>query len=120
MNHRFAIVGVFGVLIAIGVPFFLVSQMELGSYAKSPQTVEIPLGSRRIVAGGKAKIWFAGGSTGSEFEISCSKDGRYVLPQPKEKYDACGIHVTLVDIDDKEADRPPKASFKIEWDSAKK
>lgn len=116
MNHRFAIVGVFGVLVAIGIPFYLASQMGIGSYAKSPQIIEIPLKSKRLIAGGRAKLWYAGGPSGTDFQISCTKDGRYVSAIVGEKYDACNLFVTMTS---KPKTNPARAEFRVEWAGSK-
>ena len=102
------------VLLTVAVPLFVAKQMQLGSYAKSPQEVRVGLGSTVVVAGGRAKIWFAGGQTGGDFEVSCSKDSRYFQPaHTEEPVQACGITVELKKIDE---GRPAKATFKVSWD----
>lgn len=111
MNHRFAIIGAFGTLVIIGLPFYFASQLQVGSYAKSPQTVEMKIGAKRMIAGGRAKLWYAGGPTGSEYQISCKKDGMYVHPQKGEQYIACGVKVTLL----RPAEDSGTGAFKVEW-----
>jgi len=112
MNHRFAIAGAFGVLVVIALPFYFASQLQVGNYAKSPQTIQMPLGAKRMVAGGRAKIWYAGGVSRAEYMISCKKDGLYVYAEPNEVSTACGLQVTLK----KAAEaKGSKGTFLVEW-----
>jgi hypothetical protein len=112
MNHRFAIVAIFGVLVVIAMPFYFASQLQVGSYAKSPQTVQVTLGAKRMVAGGRATLWYAGGNTKGEYMVSCKKDGLYVHSQPNETITACGMQVTLIQPSD---GKGTKGTFRVEW-----
>ncbi len=120
MNHRFAIVGSFGVLIAIGIPFYLASQMGIGTYATSPQTLEVPLGSKKLIGGGRAKLWFAGGSSGGDFEISCKNDAWYLSPEPNEEYEACRVKVKLLKVHQPKGKSPSRGEFLVTWETPKK
>ena len=104
----------FAIILAMGVPFFISHHLQLGSNAKSPQEVKMSLGSTAVIAGGRAKLWFAGGNTGGDFEVSCSKESQYFQPEDTETaHSACGVDVILVKVHDEKA--PPKATFKVTW-----
>lgn len=112
--NRVLIFGIIGFACTIGVPLFIANQLQLGTNAKSPQTVEIPLGGRVLIGGGRGKLWFAGGSSGGEFEIECRRETQYIAPEPGKTYQGCGMTVMLKDV---KPTKPPKAVFVVEWKS---
>lgn len=112
MMNRVLIFGVIGFACTIGVPLFIANQLQLGTNAKSPQTVEIPLGGRVLIGGGRGKLWFAGGDTGADFEVECRKESQYIRPEPGKAYQGCGMMIWLKDV---KPTQPPRAVFRIEW-----
>lgn len=113
MGNRLDVALVALIVAAVGVPFFVSHHLKLGPNAKSPQTVTVILGGKVVVAGGRAKIWFGGGSSGTECEVSCSGETRTFEPGLKEPFQACGITAELQEV--KETS-PPKAVFKVSWE----
>lgn len=107
-------IGIFilAVIFTIGVPLFISNNLQLGGNAKSPQEATIVLGSTTIIAGGKAKLWYAGGDTGGDFEISCQKEQKYFRPEPGEINMACEVGVELLKVGES---TPPRATFRITW-----
>lgn len=114
MSNKVIVFFVFAFILTASVPFFIARNLQLGSYAKSPQHVTIPLGGSALIAGGKAKLWFAGGDTGGDFEVRCASETRYFQPAIDEGCQACGVTVSLEKI---EEGRPTRASFLVTWDS---
>lgn len=114
MGPRTVVLALFGVLLAMGVPFFVSHHLQLGARAKSPQEATVTLGGKVVVAGGRAKLWFAGGVSGADFEVSCSKETKYFQPDgPGSTHSACGIDVEFVEVNDENG--PLRGKFKITW-----
>jgi hypothetical protein len=73
------------------------------------------LGGVAIVGGGRAKLWCAGGDTGGDFEIECKSERRFVQPSTGESYDACGVSVEFLGLEEAKAGKLPKAKYRITW-----
>ncbi len=116
MGNRATIFIVVGLVATIGVPFYIARQLALGEYAKSPQTVRLMLGSTAIIAGGRAKLWFAGGNTGGDFEVRCNSERRYFEPTIGEGCQACDVIVELQKV---EEGRPTYGTFRVTWGKAR-
>lgn len=115
MGPRTVVLAAIAVFLAMGTPFFIAHHLKLGQYAQSPQTVKLALGGTAVVAGGRAKLWYAGDRTGADVEIRCRAETKMFEPgQVGDTCDACGIHVELVELDDRSA--PPRATYKVSWD----
>ncbi|MBX3119221.1 MAG: hypothetical protein KF784_09160 [Fimbriimonadaceae bacterium] len=119
MGSKLVIILVGAVLFTVAVPFFAAKRLQLGTFAKSPQVATMTLGSTVVIAGGRAKLWYAGGDTGGDFEIQCSKGAKYCQPSQRfEEFESNGVTVQLIEIDDRVS--PFKAKFKITWDDKAK
>ena len=113
----------FGLLFAgvgpmIGVAWF----HHLGDFAKSPQRVEMSVGSTSFVAGGRAKIWFSSIQTGPEIEISCKDYSKMIQLETKEPSDqVCGIRVRKLEVFERDLAGHPqlRAVFEVTWDDKK-
>jgi hypothetical protein len=101
--------------LVLGVPFYMAKNLQLGSYAKSPQEVEMSLGSTALIGGGRAHLWYAGGDTGGDFEVRCRTERRYFQPEIGETYEACKVSVELLKIQEPDGGRPPRARFRVTW-----
>ncbi len=116
MSQKHVSLMIFALIFTIGTPFFIAKNLQLGSFAKSPQEVKMSLGSTATVAGGRASLWFAGGDTGADFEIRCKEQQTYFQPSYDEPAcEACGIRVEFLELTQKSPNRPPKAVFKVSW-----
>lgn len=96
--------------ICIASPMFLANGLQLGSYAKSPQEVQIARGSSAMVAGGRARLYYAGGKTGEDFEIRCSEETAYSTGKSAT---GCGVsaeHIGAAFVKGK-----PAGTFRIIW-----
>jgi len=96
---------------------------QLGDLAKSPQSVEMNLGTSSFVAGGKAKLWFAAVDLGVMVEISCKGESKMVeLYDDKPSDEVCGIRVEKIELIEKERRgiRTMRAKLKVTWDDSKK
>lgn len=93
---------------------------QLGDLAKSPQTVEMNLGTTSFVAGGRARLWFASVDLGPQVEISCKNQSRLVdLSEDEPSDEVCGIRVSKIDLVEKERHgiRTMRAILRVTWDS---
>lgn len=111
---------VVGLAIAgVGPLAFFAWHNKLGDLAKSPQTVEMNLGTTSIVAGGRAKLWFASVDYGTNVEVSC-KGQRHMFELGEEASDeVCGIRVRAVKLHELELKGYPalRATFEVTWDA---
>ncbi len=119
MNARtwLFILGIFAM--GVGMPVLVAYNLRLGEFAKSPQTVELMLGSSILVAGGRAKIWFAQVDMGPTIEINCRKETRMVELQHGEPTDEiCGVRVELIEVFEKRlgSHTTLRGKFKVSWD----
>lgn len=114
--RKFAIIMVAAILLMVATPLYIAKNLQLGGYAKSPQEATIRLGQTATVAGGRARIWYAGGDTGGDFEIKCKDESRYIQPAKGEVYEGCKVNVSLIEITEPKGNGVPKAKFRIEWD----
>lgn len=103
---------VLALIFTIGVPLFISKNLQLGGNAKSPQEATMILGSTTIIAGGKAKLWYAGGDTGGDFEIRCQKEQKYFRPEAGDISSACEVNVELLKVSDT---APQRATFRVTW-----
>lgn len=95
---------------------------QLGDLAKSPQTVEMNLGTSSFVAGGKARLWFAAVDMGPMVEISCKGRSHMVELVDEEPSDeVCGIRVSKMELIEKERRgiRSMRAILRVTWDDKK-
>lgn len=113
MRSSTVILAIFAVILTVGTPFFIARNLQLGSYAKSPQEVRLSLGGRATIAGGRAKLWYAGGDTGSDFEIEGRQSSRYFRPEDNQTCEACGVEVKVLEVDT--SGPVPKARFRVTW-----
>lgn len=112
--NRVVLFGVIGFLVTIVGPLYFVNQLQLGKNAKSPQTLKITQGEVGLIGGGRAKLWYAGGHTGGDFEVSCPKETRYISPEKDKDYQGCGLRIRFLDVKLKDG-FPSKATYRIEW-----
>ncbi|MCC7230408.1 MAG: hypothetical protein IT203_08425 [Fimbriimonadaceae bacterium] len=112
MGPRTIGLSILAVILTIGVPLFVSKHLQLGGNAKSPQEATLILGSTTIIAGGRAKLWYAGGDTGGDFEIRCQNEQKYFRPEPGEVESACKVDVELLNVNES---TPPRATFRITW-----
>lgn len=116
----------FGIILLIGaVVYYLLQQGGLGF---SPQAVEIPVGSTRTVANGRAQIWFeeadlaVGEGEGvlrdaARIQVSCKDDGEEILVGTFPSKTVCGIRVRLITLEKKGITRQDlHGKFKVSWD----
>lgn len=123
MHPKLMIACLAGCALAIGAPLFLASQLQLGGYAKSPQIVELNMGQSALVAGGRAKLWFAAADMGAQIEVSCKKGSSgFELKLEEECDEACGIRVTLLEITEKTMGEHEtvRGKFLVTWNDGSK
>lgn len=109
-------------VLVVGLPaallfalWFVAWRNQYGSYAKSPQTVEMSIGTQTIVAGGRAKMWFAQIDEGAYVELKRKGESRGLWLQVDEPSDPVfGLTVELVEVQES---MPPRAKFEVRWDS---
>lgn len=95
---------------------------QLGDFAKSPQTVEMNLGTTSFVAGGRAKLWFAMVEDGPVVEVACKSESRMVsLPDEERSDEVCGIQVRKIDLLEKErrGHRTLRVVLQVTWQDLK-
>lgn len=108
-----------GVAVVGIVPLlFFAWHNRLGDFAKSPQTVEMGLGSTSIVAGGRAKLWFASVDLGPQVEVSCKKQSRLIELGEEPSDEVCGIRVRQMSLKEVKRGRfsSLRATFEVTWD----
>lgn len=113
-----AVLALIATLLTIGVPLFIAKSFQLGGYAKSPQTANLRIGQRALVGGGRAKLCCLGGETGADFELENSKGSHYFRPELGKTYEACGVKVELLGIEQTNGPRSPKVKYRITWEEA--
>jgi hypothetical protein len=107
---------------ALGAPYYVAYQLQLGDFAKSPQTVEINLGTTALVAGGRAKLWFASVDIGPSIEVSCKKEKSFFeVSKSAPSEEVCGVRVRCLDVFEKEfrGHKLLRGRFEITWDDTK-
>jgi hypothetical protein len=108
-----------GILAAgIGGPILIANHLQLGSYAKSPQTVELGLGSSVLVGGGRAKLWFAQVDMGPMVEVSCRKQTAMIeLHKGEPSDEVCRIRVEYLDLKETEFKGHSilRGRFRVTW-----
>ncbi len=107
--------------VGVGGPWFFAKQLKLGDFAKSPQTVEMMLGSSILVGGGRAKLWFAQVDSGASVEVSCRKETSMLELREGEPSDkVCRVRVELLSIREKEfrGNTVLRGKFRVTWDDA--
>jgi hypothetical protein len=111
--------GIGMLLLTVGAPLFIAHQWQLGS-AKSPQTATILLGTRLIVAGGKAQLWFAcADESGPTIEVVWNKGRNQFVKLEGEEPVETDSGLTLTQIDTSEAPNGmTRTTIKVEWDDA--
>lgn len=95
---------------------------QLGDFAKSPQTVEMNLGTTSFVAGGRARLWFAMVEEGPVVEVSCKGESRMVtLIDHKASDVVCGVQVTAVELLERnlKGRRSLRGVFRVTWEDRK-
>ena len=95
---------------------------RLGDFAKSPQRVEMGVGSTCFVAGGRAKLWFSSIEQGPVVEISCkghAKSIDLINGEPTEQ--VCGIRVRKLEVFEEDLGGNPqlRGVFEVTWDEKK-
>lgn len=115
MGHRAAIFAIAAALLCVAVPLFIARTQQLGSFAKSPQRIEMVVGSSKLIAGGRAKMWFSSVDLGVNVEVSCKEGTKALkLALEGEAQEAFGLQIRLLDF--KEAYTPiHRATFEISW-----
>jgi hypothetical protein len=109
-------------VLGLGIPYLVAHNLKLGDIAKSPQTVEIAMGGSVIVAGGKAKLWFAAIDLGPQIEIKCGKEAAFIeLNGDEPSREVCGIRVRKIEIKEKEfrGGMVYRGKFEVTWDDKK-
>src|SRR5512141_3258664 len=114
MRSQNVVLMMIALLLTMSVPFFIAKNLQLGTYAKSPQEVKVSLGQSALVGGGRAKLWYIGGDTGGDFELKCKSGAERFQPERGEQYEACGVTVELIEVVDGGA-RAPQATYKVTW-----
>lgn len=113
----------FGMLAAgVGLPMLLAYQLKLGDFAKSPQEVKLSLGGSLVVAGGRAKIWFAQVDRTPMVEISCTKESAMIeLAEDEPSREVCGVQVRSLDLKELQrgVHKTLQGRFEVTWKSAK-
>lgn len=107
----------------IGLPMLLAYQLKLGDFAKSPQEVRLNLGGSLVVAGGRAKIWFAQVDLAPTVEISCAKETATVeLDEEEPSQEVCGVQVRKLDIKEVQlgVHRVLQGHFEVTWKNPNK
>jgi hypothetical protein len=94
---------------------------KLGDFAKSPQRVEMSLGSTSIVAGGRAKMWFAMVDIAPTVEVSCKGSSRMLELTDKPSEEVCGVRVRKLEIVEREMGRHAtmRGVFEVTWNDSK-
>lgn len=115
MRSSTPVVAVAAIVLTVGVPFYIAKTLQLGNYAKSPQEVTISLGGSATIAGGRAKLWFAGGDTGGDFEVSCAGEQRYFGSDRGDENLACGVNVRLLGVEEAGPSPVSRAKFRVTW-----
>lgn len=107
----------------VGLPMLLAYQLKLGDFAKSPQEVQLNLGGSIMVAGGKAKIWFAQVDPAPTVEISCAKETATVeLDEDEPSHEACGVQVRKLDLKEVQmgVHKTLQGRFEVTWKNPSK
>ena len=93
---------------------------KLGDFAKSPQRVEMGVGSSSFVAGGRARLWFASVELGPQVEVTCKGQSRLIeLVDDEPSGEVCGIRVKKLDVYEKDLGRYKvlRGVFEVTWEA---
>ncbi len=111
--------GIGMLLLTVGTPLFIAHRWQLGS-AQSPQVATILLGTRVIVAGGKAQLWFASADeSGPTVEIVWDKGKNQFVKLEGEESVETESGLTLTQIETSEAPNGMvRTMIRVEWDDS--
>jgi hypothetical protein len=117
MNWKLWSVFLCGVVGILGLPYLVAYNLRLGDFATSPQTVELPMGGSVLIAGGRARLWFVGGDTGSAVEIGCKNEQRAFDSSLHPTDTACGVRVRFIDSTKRqiEGEKYIRGRFEVTW-----
>ncbi len=109
-------------LIGAGIFALVVLQwkLDLGSFAESPQLIEVPWGARSIVGGGLAGLDFdqMEGETAT-FRLWCAAGESALRLEPGEASDElCGVRVRLLGFLEGREGEPVRAALEVSWEKA--
>ncbi len=110
------------VLILFGGLFALLVlqyKLDLGSFAESPQLIEIPWGTRAIVGGGLAGIDFDHlENDTATLRLWCEAGEVELRLEPDElTEEICGVHVRLLGfLSARDASEKTRAALEVIWD----
>ncbi len=107
-------------IVGIGPLAFFAWFNKLGDFAKSPQTVEMNMGTTAFVAGGRARLWFAGDEMGPSVEVQCKRTSRLLQLTEEPSDEVCGIRVRLKNIKEQVRGRRAvlRGTFEVTWDDS--
>ena len=108
------------VLIGVGIFALVVLQwkLDLGSFAESPQLIEVPWGARAIVGGGLAGLDFdrLDGETAT-LRLWCAAAETTLRLEPGEVADACGVRVRLLGFLEGREGEAARAALEVSWEN---
>ena len=111
-----ALILLFGGLFAL---LALQYKLELGSFAESPQLIEVPWGARAIVGGGRAGVDFdqQEGQTAT-LRLWCSVGEVTLRLEPEQTTDEiCGVRLRLLGFLAGREGEKLRAALEVTWDS---
>lgn len=115
MGKKWIVLLVAFAVAVVGTPLFIVRQLESSDEARNPHSLELPAGASTLIAGGKAKLWYACGESGREFEVESREKRRYVRETEKQPIaEISGIRVELLALENQDG-WAPTAKFRISW-----
>ena len=110
-------------LLLIGVGIFALMalqwKLDLGSFAESPQLIEVPWGARSIVGGGLAGLDFdqLEGDTAT-FRLWCAVEETTLRLAPgDEGEETCGVRVRLLGFLEGREGEAVRAALEVSWDA---
>ncbi len=111
-----AVLALVGLWALLGV----LNRHEIGGFASSPQMLEVPLGARRIAAGGRAVVSVVA-IDGDQLvvEISCRDETRQLAARLGDPFETlCGIDVLATQVLGYagDPDRPRRLLLSVLWD----
>lgn len=119
MRYRLLALMLLFVLLGLVSLLGLQWRFRLGPFEQNPQQLDVTLGWRMIVGGGRAVLGFADvvGEVAT-LELSCyDQRQRFKLLPGQTSDEICGIRVELIGVNGpKIAEAPPRAEVRVWWE----